>query len=765
MSDQRLEDYPEAVPMYRVAPGWRTAAIFLGFGACLAGLALIAAIIGLFRLRTELAMAPFGPPGAVPVNATTLDDEADPLEQVAGGDLPYPVKEDMRRPIERQPDGDKRQPTVRERFLNLGQETWKVASSQHVTTLAVSPDGVNLAYVNGSTLVLGPFAVPQALDLDQPPPVEQARRGMPAATTRAGSRPERQLVGVPTWLPGSKSVVVANAMGDLFLIDASNLTLHALPFRGQSPAAFPTDASRIAFVRTRPTARVDATGSDPREIVVGNLDNREERVVVPAGAAKWSYLSVSPDGQKLAAVSDLGSQDRSRQRVFLIDLKEGRPEALSPAAHLVGPVAWAPDSQSVVYARSQDPLPVDCRGEEDGVVRSPELFVYDLGKKQETRLSRGGGFSSPSVSTDGELYYLARRHDTATSRLRLRQVALASAWKFAAGEPEPPARGAVEWAVLLEKVCAESEVPLDSDGSKLTPDAVLRLDQTFRRLVREQFKAEVPETPTGLDRLRWELHELSLAKTAKGAESLVMGAVQGEHLRRQHGAIWHLSAGALRQPGKAANDFAVTANPFQAPHYLDDDDANALAWGQSLRSLLHRAQGRPLLLCNDPAAARKLMEARVSPELARGAELLQKGQAEEGEKALVALAEAEGNRDNLYLSVAIGKLLYAQGRLAMVRRLMEKQAAREVCDPAIYNLLGLTQLEAQPREAVNAFKKALRCDLRFGPAYLNLARAYEKSNEPVAARMCLRRCMNVLPGSPVASDALRRLGILDPAIP
>jgi len=81
-------------------------------------------------------------------------------------------------------------------------------------------------------------------------------------------------------------------------------------------------------------------------------------------------------------------------------------------------------------------------------------------------------------------------------------------------------------------------------------------------------------------------------------------------------------------------------------------------------------------------------------------------------------------------------------------------------DARKHNLLGLAYLDTNPVEAIGHFRTALRCNLYFGPGYLNLAQAYEKSQDLASARLCLRRYLDLMPHGHHAADARQRLAKL-----
>jgi predicted Zn-dependent protease len=110
--------------------------------------------------------------------------------------------------------------------------------------------------------------------------------------------------------------------------------------------------------------------------------------------------------------------------------------------------------------------------------------------------------------------------------------------------------------------------------------------------------------------------------------------------------------------------------------------------------------------------------------------------------------------------VAVGKVLYEHGRLAAVRRLLGPRVDALPHDAHRYNLLGLAMLDGAPNAAAQHFKNALRCDLNYGPGWLNLAETYAKVGERTAAEQCLRHYLHTAPFGPYADDARQRLADL-----
>jgi Tfp pilus assembly protein PilF len=150
----------------------------------------------------------------------------------------------------------------------------------------------------------------------------------------------------------------------------------------------------------------------------------------------------------------------------------------------------------------------------------------------------------------------------------------------------------------------------------------------------------------------------------------------------------------------------------------------------------------------------------ADPDLARGIALLKEGQGDEADRVLLDMMKRHAG--NYHLAIHVGTFLYEQGRKDALRTLTQRLKPDELKDARVYNLVGVSLLEDDPRAAATAFRNALRCSLYHGSAYLNLAQAHEKLNDVAAARRCLRRYLKLLAYTPQAEDARRRLAELPP---
>jgi tetratricopeptide (TPR) repeat protein len=785
-SDDILADLPEAIPLTRVAPFWRILAVLALIG--MAGLLLSTLVLGSILLEKNNApgnafnrtqFAPAGAPRA-PINQAPAG--------VPNSQLPYPVQQDLARSDildladEKPLPEAARKGSSRQQFLDLSQERWLAEPGTYTNHVAVSPNGDWIAFLAGGQLHVKP--------------TRQLPGGHPGAQPLGGNpnpnvNHQTGLVGIPAFAGLAPYLYCTDSEGAIrrFVFQPAfpaavrfSMSDGQVVFNGELPTCVPWQNDKLVFVRTQPVAKVEVPGApaatDQTEVVLGDLQSRAIKVLVPASTASWRSLTVSPDGQKLALVSDLGNKEKrpTPVRVFLMDLIGGQPRPLTPPALNVSEVAWTPDSKGLVYGRSQDPLPPDYWEEEDTRAQNTtDLFLWNLTTNQELRLSRGGGFFSPSLTNNERLNYLMWRPTPDGQRLELRSMPLADARTFARSRPEPVRRDAAAWTGVFDQVLQTAKVPANATGEQLTPDAVTRLVNAFDHAYQERFRAAPPSTWKGLARLREELQALSLPLAVRPRLVLVLGVVEGNYLVYRHGARWHLSKGPLLSPRKAGalsmreqNLFGVLVNPFEEErswaHAIftgDEEEDEEATSGQGLWALLHESEGRPIILANDPAEGRKALATLIDPDLARAQALLHQHKGMEAGQILLAMLKQKQHARNTYLALQVGKLLFDYQRLDALSTLMEQRCRQSPPDAHQLNLLGLALMPRDLHQAIEEFKKALRCNLYFGPAYFNLAEAYQRTGDRFAAEMCLRRYLELMPYGPYAIDARQRLAAME----
>lgn len=789
MRDESLASLPVAIPLTRVSPLWRILTVLLAIGIFFMLVVVFLLIRELVRVNLQGAaaipatVATTAPPmvattAPVTMPVTAEDKPVDPSV------LPYPVSEDI--PITRA--DEKPSSLARKRFLDAGQAVWNLPASPDLTDVVISWDGRNIAYGVGTVLYAGMPGSPQLIDANAPagpyyggpgmpgmaPGMPPPPPGMPWGAALPDDNPVR-VIGAPTWVPNLQHVIFADTRGRLRRYDMNSQQMTTLPYQGDSPVLSPTDAQQLLFVRSRALGKLDTLVAgpaiDPTEVVQAPVTKGNIRVLIPESQSAWRSLAVSPDGKRLALVSNRGHEGKKRAlwRVFVLDLQAGdgaEPRPITTPAEKVGHVCWATDGRSVIYARSQDPVPVDCLdGEQERRHLAMDLFQYDLDAMEEKRLSRGGGFFSPSMASDGFLHYLSSRDGPAGSRVDLRRIALSKAREWAAKEPPSLVRSAEDWQALAQDVLKEAGLEADLPGDKLNAQALTNLAGTFDRLHAKRFGTPAPRSIRTFDRQRRELARLELTPAARPGLNLVVAAAEGEHLRQKHAASWHLASGPLvpTKPQSLAEEddslFGMVVNPFALPPLGREDERSrsSLPATGVLADWLKRAQGRTLILSNDATAATAALAALVDPDLERGTVLLRQGKGNEADQVFEDLVLR--HERNACLVVHVGKLLYDGNRRPTLLRIMEKQCARgQPPDPRKYNLWGLSLMTGDTRQAINAFKAALRTDLNYGPAYLNLAEAYKQSGQLDAARACLQRYLRLMPEGPLAADARRRLG-------
>ncbi|MFC1553715.1 BamA/TamA family outer membrane protein [candidate division KSB1 bacterium] len=116
------------------------------------------------------------------------------------------------------------------------------------------------------------------------------------------------------------------------------------------------------------------------------------------------YPSWSPDGKKLAYLSNNNSDYLSFTGLFIQDIETGKTNFIKEG--IVTPAAWFPDGKSIIYSRIN-------KNKENSLFF--DLFRYDLETEKENRLTENRRARYPSVSPDGKTVYFTSAVDGESS--------------------------------------------------------------------------------------------------------------------------------------------------------------------------------------------------------------------------------------------------------------------------------------------------------------------------------------------------------------
>ncbi len=782
MHDESDDDLPYDRP--GVAPVWR----WIGIAGLLAAAGLLALALGLMislaaqtngSVNNGWGMVPPAP-GVAAVGADVVAaDDALELQ----GNLPYPVQQDLRpegtfpvpgdpgRPLERHA------PSPRQVFYQAAAVVWTNSDPEAPDRVLISPDGADMAYVSDAGLMVGPRGAPELIGDNGPvaapgwgrrPPggMVGGMGGAGAVARSTGERPRPLLCGWSRvepvrviWSDGSGRIRVYTPQAQK--MERSRVQAE---FALSLPAAVGEPERQLA-VRIVSRPKTSGTGvqaaPDLTELVA--VDNTGVPIPHPGlgktiRPGRIASLALSPDGKQLALEQGLPDGDKGtlRWRVVVSSMETGAEVCASPPSTRCAGVCWTPDSKVIIYARSQTPVPAD---HSPRLLKdSCNLYRFEVETKKETRLSRGGGFTSPSMTDKGELCFLSQTPQAGAPLLvELMSMMLTKADEVVRDQEEATRDLNKHWQARADTGLKKAGVPPKPDASHLKPEDLKKLAGAFA----DQVAAAEEEGPLDLatlNRQREEIASLELAPPDQARFVLLLGAAEGENLRGQvKGSSWLLGPGALDTAVTGENPFAVAFNPFRPLHSRPAAEA-------SLAEVLFRAEGRPLLLSNDPAAVKVALEKQVDPDLARGTILLQNDKGDEADRVLLDLMKRHSG--NHYLVRQVGTLLQQHGRgkaLAdLLQPLCDQLDAGAFAlprDAHLYNLMGITLMDASPNRGITAFQDALRCDLKYGPAYLNLAQSYEAVKQTSDARLTLRRYLKLFPEGELAADARRRLRI------
>ncbi len=480
------DDYEDDFPARRrprgVSGGWRVAAVISFVLLAVCGLMLLAALVELLD-RPSAPPGPVGPPawlGAGPPQPPPVAADVDPEDQPEPAVPPYPLVQDLRPagtfpPVPGEPAAEA---DAHDQFLRAGEVIWTSPEPFGPERVLASPDGTRIAYAGSQGVMVGP---PQALRLLEG---TQPRHG-----PNPQGLPEARAV-VCSWFPNSAAISLTGTDGSANVVRVGPFDRRFLEPMAGAAGSFavpvPPGQEQIVLIRHRSRPKIESGSrqysADPSEVVLFTPGRRTTRILIAAGAAVWRTPAVSPEGKRLALVSDSGQETTLPQlwRVFVLDLAGGVPKPLSPPAPRVGSVCWAADGKTLVYDRAalvsgDDSLP--------GEGYRTNLFELDAATGRETPLTHGGGFSSPSLGSGDDLFCLVQTQDKGQFRTELLRLPRARARELTATRLAGRRNGR-EWLELAAAVLQDAGLPADATVRTLDEEKVKKLAAAFATALR-----------------------------------------------------------------------------------------------------------------------------------------------------------------------------------------------------------------------------------------------------------------------------------------
>ena len=133
--------------------------------------------------------------------------------------------------------------------------------------------------------------------------------------------------------------------------------------------------------------------------------NVTEGKVLSTGGAANLFPSWSGDGSKIAYLSSKGHISFGRTDLMLYNIENGKSERIVSAVN-TSP-SWSPDGNEIVYGRIGKP---DKHGS-----AYFDLYLYDIKKEKEKRLTHGSRGRYPAFSPDGKEIVFVTTNDGASS--------------------------------------------------------------------------------------------------------------------------------------------------------------------------------------------------------------------------------------------------------------------------------------------------------------------------------------------------------------
>src|SRR5436305_9891409 len=131
------------------------------------------------------------------------------------------------------------------------------------------------------------------------------------------------------------------------------------------------DGRRVAYVVSRTDEEANAYRT---AIWVATIDGSEEPKQFTSGKRNDGFPRWSPDGRRLAFVSNRDGEDekKAKGQLYVMPADGGEPRRLTDGKESVESIAWSPDSSRIAFARR---APDEAYEEEDHRKRRPRRFT------------------------------------------------------------------------------------------------------------------------------------------------------------------------------------------------------------------------------------------------------------------------------------------------------------------------------------------------------------------------------------------------------
>ncbi|HLG42606.1 MAG TPA: hypothetical protein VI643_04510, partial [Planctomycetota bacterium] len=485
-----------------------------------------------------------------------------------------------------------------------------------------------------------------------------------------------------------------------------------------------------------PTSSPAAGGLSPTRLVIVNLQDGSQRETVKFALSRMKAPCYSPDGKRLAVVSnrEYPRTASAGGNVEVYSTGDWTGRVLTRGAEDYSALSWSPDGRAIFGTRRLS------EGEDGEVGEGGPVDLVKISVETgETRnLTRSGRLGGAWRCGENLLIHLNEWNldDSQKGLFRISEKDLEAA---VSGRPEPKPSSPRKTAKAVAGKVAEALQGVSLKAFVPSPEKLARVAERFAQAVESATGLRLDFSAESLDRLSDVMARIELSRGRDPLLVLGIGAYYGETLRRVAGAEWKLQGIPFGDwfPGKedAGNAMLEVVLPFSDAYRSAISYEDYEVYGRS--GLLQREPGPRMALVYPPARSEDVLKELTPAAYLRAKELLKKGETDPALEALVELMK--GHPKNSPLAREAIAICEAAGLRDRANGLAREavQAGNEVPEILLMYVQAFHKGDAD--KAIPFLRKGVQGAWPNSQVLIELGRAYSASGRQAIAESCWRR--------------------------